>query len=108
MNGDDSVLLVVDGMNTDFYGASGVDGTGQPWEYLDGYVFRIDTVLAPSATFDIAEWTLSGINVLDGADEAGHIAVTTPGTHQVIPEPSTYAAIAGGLLLIGLFLRRRR
>jgi hypothetical protein len=66
-NGDDVYLLRKNGAVMDAIGEVGVDGTGQPWEYLDGWIKRenVSTASTPSATFNVADWTLSGINALD-------------------------------------------
>ena len=65
INGDDAIALYENGVIVDVFGVIGVDGTGEPWEHLDGWATRISG--GPSETFDLAEWTFSGINALDGA-----------------------------------------
>lgn len=66
-NGDDVYLLRKNGVVIDAIGEVGVDGTGKAWEYLDGWIKRINvsTSSTPSATFNMAEWSVSGINALD-------------------------------------------
>ncbi len=66
VNGDDRLGLFNGETLVDIFGADGVDGTNQPWEYLDGWAYR-NANATPSATFNAADWTFSGINVLDGA-----------------------------------------
>ena len=66
INGDDAIELFKNSSVIDVFGDINVDGTGQPWEYLDGWAFRKDCTGPDSITFDIANWTFSGINVLDG------------------------------------------
>jgi hypothetical protein len=67
-NGDDAYLLRKNGVVIDTIGKIGVDGTGQTWEYLDGWIKRknVSTASTPSVTFNQAEWTVSGKNALDG------------------------------------------
>ena len=66
-NGDDVVLLYANGSVSDAIGEVGVDGSGTAWEYLDGWAYRVDGN-GPSATFNVAEWTFSGANAVDGCD----------------------------------------
>ena len=76
INGDDSMELFCDGDVIDVYGVVGTDGTGEDWEYLDGWAYRNDASLCPSPTFDITEWTLSGTNALEG--ETSNATAATP------------------------------
>ena len=66
VNGDDAIELFENGVVIDTFGQPDVDGTGQPWEYLDGWAARVPGS-APSPVFDISQWTFSGPNALDGA-----------------------------------------
>lgn len=65
VNGDDAIELYQDGAVVDVIGEVGVDGTGMPWEYLDGWAYRVDAT-GPNPVFTISEWTFSGINATDG------------------------------------------
>jgi hypothetical protein len=62
-NGDDVYSLVYDHGTgwevVDVYGEIGVDGTGTAWEFALLSAERNLTITAPSATFDLAQWTLS-------------------------------------------------
>ena len=42
-------------MKIDVVGELGVDGTGKPWEYTDGWLYRNDTTQA-STTFNMSDW----------------------------------------------------
>jgi plastocyanin/DNA/RNA endonuclease YhcR with UshA esterase domain len=66
VNGDDVLGLFYQGTLVDVYGDLGVDGSGTPWEYLDGWAYRVDS-MGPNPVFTLSEWTLSGINALDGS-----------------------------------------
>jgi hypothetical protein len=58
-NGDD-VYELFDGTNVlDVFGVVGVDGTGQPWEYVDSIARRNGDVVRGTSTFDIAQWTIT-------------------------------------------------
>ncbi len=41
INGDDAVELFMNGSVVDVFGDINVDGTGQPWEHLDGWAYRV-------------------------------------------------------------------
>ncbi|EAQ04933.1 extracellular nuclease [Pseudooceanicola batsensis HTCC2597] len=65
INGDDAIELFENGTVIDLFGDIDTDGTGQPWEHLDGWAYRVSGSEA-SPVFDISEWTFSGPNALDG------------------------------------------
>lgn len=64
VNGDDAIELFLDGGVVDTFGDNSVDGSGQPWEYMDGWAYR-QAGSSGSGTFDLGEWTLSGANAVD-------------------------------------------
>lgn len=68
-NGDDAIelfLLVPDTTVVDVMGDIDVDGTGTPWEYLDGWTKRVTYTGPDGDTFVLGNWTFSGPNALDG------------------------------------------
>ncbi len=69
-NGDDAIELFLltgaDPVVVDVVGDINADGSGLPWEYLDGWVKRITLTGPDGSTFDIGSWTFSGPNALDG------------------------------------------
>jgi len=76
INGDDTIILFENNSIVDVFGEIGVDGTGRPWEHLDGWAYRNNDV-DPSSTFNASEWTFSGVNALD--DDASNVnATATP------------------------------
>ncbi len=119
-NGDDTMALRLNSVNVDVFGVVGVDGTGQPWEYLDTWFYRNNGTTA-TTTWSASDWSFagSGINALDvlGATGTNPPATGDPnsalhmplGTFDPVPEPSTYALLAlSGLALAGYAARRRR
>lgn len=75
INGDDAIELfdnVVDdgggvftGNVIDVFGDINVDGTGEPWEYLDGWAYRNDETGPDGTTFVIGSWSFSGVDAND-------------------------------------------
>ena len=65
-NGDDAIELFENGNVIDTFGEIDVDGTGQPWEYMDGWTYRINGTGPDGVAFDLNNWSFSGINALDG------------------------------------------
>ena len=76
INGDDAIELFHNGFVADVFGDIDVDGTGEPWEYLDGWAYRIDNSGADCSTFLLPNWSFSGANALDGETTNG--TATTP------------------------------
>ena len=65
INGDDALELFSGGVVIDTFGDINADGTGTPWDYLDGWAYRTSSTGPDGATFTIANWTFSGINAND-------------------------------------------
>ena len=87
INGDDAIELFRNGLIEDVFGDINIDGTGQPWEHLDGWAYRVDATGPDGGVFDLANWTFSGPNALDG--ETSNATAVTPfpiGTYVVVPQ----------------------
>ena len=76
INGDDAIELFLGTDVVDVFGTVGMSGTGQPWEYTDGWAYRVDETGQDGSTFVLANWSFSGINALDG--EATNATAMTP------------------------------
>ena len=115
INGDDTIALF-DSSETvvDLYGVIGVDGTGEDWEYTDGFAFRNPNILNSNSSFNISEWTFGGVNSLETGDDIEErdliLANTTPGTHnfnaEPVPEPLTILG-TGIALAFGVTMKRK-
>jgi len=76
INGDDAIELFEGDSVIDVFGDIDRDGTGEAWEYRDGWVYRREHVTSPSDTFSMDEWELSGVGALD--DESNNSLASNP------------------------------
>lgn len=65
INGDDAVELFHNGVVVDIFGDIDTDGTGEPWDHLDGWAYRVNNTGPDGDVFDLASWSFSGTNVFD-------------------------------------------
>ena len=56
-NGDDAIELFMSGNLIETFGNVNIDGTGEDWEYLDSWVYKVN-----------GEWTYGGVNCTDGSE----------------------------------------
>ncbi len=70
-NGDDAIELFENGQLIDVFGIQDVDGSGEAWEYSDGWAKRTDDAPSLSTTFNEADWTFSGVEGLNGDTNDG-------------------------------------
>ncbi|MCA0131548.1 T9SS type A sorting domain-containing protein [Winogradskyella alexanderae] len=66
INGDDAIELFENGQVIDVFGDINVDGTGEPWDYVDGWAYRNVGTGPDGSTFVLANWSFSGTGQLDG------------------------------------------
>ncbi|NRA12953.1 MAG: DNRLRE domain-containing protein, partial [Crocinitomicaceae bacterium] len=64
-NGDDAIELFYNSSVADIFGDINVDGTGEPWEHLDGWAYRNSSTGPDGSTFVLGSWSFSGVNALD-------------------------------------------
>ena len=88
INGDDAIELFKDGTVIDVFGDINVDGTGQAWEYADGWAYRNNSTGPDGSTFTIGNWTFSGPNSLDS--ETSNSTAANPVPIQTYTQASTY------------------
>lgn len=67
INGDDAIELYENGIVIDVFGDVNVDGSGEPWEYLDGWAYRKDGTGPDGDVFNVNNWNYSGVDALEGA-----------------------------------------
>ena len=78
VNGDDSIELYENGQIIDTFGDVNTDGTGQAWDYLDGWAYRNSATGPEGTTFTPTNWTYSGANALDGESENATATASFP------------------------------
>lgn len=89
VNGDDAIELFHNGAVIDVFGDINTDGSGEPWEYLDGWAYRNNNAMPNGGVFNISEWSFSGINVWDGATDNATSGFIFPlGTFMTTPPVS--------------------
>lgn len=95
INGDDAIELFMNGGVVDIFGDINVDGTGEPWEYLDGWAYRVDGTGPDGSTFVLANWTFSGINAFDDQTTNGTSPTPFPvGAYTYIASPDPMLTIS--------------
>ncbi len=67
INGDDAVELFNGNLIIDAFGYPNTSGTGQPWEYKDGWAYRLNGQRNNNGAFSEHNWKYSGIDLLEGA-----------------------------------------
>lgn len=92
-NGDDGIEIFKNGNLTEIFGDTLLDGTGEPWEYTDGWAHRIDGTGPDSATFVLANWEFSSLgNYVGTSDNAS------------APQPYPVAVMTGSTMSPALVL----
>ncbi len=76
INGDDAIELFKSGTVIDVFGEINTDGTGEVWEYTDGWAYRNANTGPDGDVFNASNWTYSGTNALDG--ETDNNTATNP------------------------------
>ncbi len=86
INGDDAIELFYEDEVIDIFGDIDTDGSGEDWEYLDGWAYRITDTGLDGDVFDISHWTFSGPNELDGETSNATAPIPVPvGTYTTAP-----------------------
>lgn len=98
INGDDAVELFMSGVVVDVFGDINLDGTGQPWEHLDGWAYRVDQTGPDGSLFVLENWYFSGPNALDGETTNATAAVPFPLGTYICPSTSAMDATTWGVM----------
>lgn len=97
VNGNDAIELFKNSVVVDLFGDINVDGTGQPWEYMDGWASRKDCEGPGGSVFVSANWNFSGINALDGEILNSTAATPIPaGTYSCGANPTCSDGVQNG------------
>jgi len=76
INGDDALELFCNSQVVDVFGDINMDGSGEAWDYLDGWAYRVSDSAPNVGSWDDAQFTYSGVNALDG--ETTNATAATP------------------------------
>jgi endonuclease I len=84
-NGNDGYFLYSGGDNTtgtliDSYGVQDVDGTNEPWEYLDSRAVRKYSDSIPSQTWQSDQWIIKSANTTDMSPDWHHKDISWTGS----------------------------
>ena len=68
-NGDDAIELFHNGVVIETFGDINVDGSGEPWEYMDSWAYKLGpTIGTPGPTsFSGFDWSFGVVNCTDGS-----------------------------------------
>ena len=102
--GNDAFRLVDEATKTTVIDIIG-DPTNSSNIFQDGWMYKNDGV-GNIVSYDSSSFTFSGNNALDNLSNAETLAAVPFGTY-VVPEPNTYALLAGVFALASVMLRRR-
>lgn len=87
INGDDAIELFYDSTKAfsgneivvDVFGEINTDGSGQEWEYTNGWAYRENGTRPDSTVFNIENWSFSGLDALNGETNNGSAQNPFPG-----------------------------
>ena len=92
-NGDDAIELFKNSNLIETFGDTLVDGTGEPWEYMDSWAYKLGpTVGTPGPTsFSGFDWSFGAVNCTDGSTTTQSSSCPYPLCGLAPPPPaSTY------------------
>jgi len=96
INGDDSIELYENGQIIDTFGDVNMDGSGEAWDYLDGWAYRNSDTEPEGTNFTVDNWSYSLIDAFD--NESLNETAATPfpiGTYSL----SSYTLILLQIIL---------
>jgi len=90
-NGDDAIELFFNGTVIETFGDINVDGTGEAWEYVDTWAYKLGpTVGTPGPTsFSGFDWSIGAINCTDGSTTTQSSSCPYPLCGLAPPPPAT-------------------
>jgi hypothetical protein len=78
VNGDDALVLYGAGTIIDTFGDVNTDGTGEAWDYLDGWAYRVNSTGPDGTNFVLSNWSFSGTNAVDNCTDNASCASVFP------------------------------
>src|SRR5690554_374729 len=100
-NGNDGIRIILTANSTviDQYGEDAVDGTGEVWEYLDGYAKRKNNT-GPDASFNPLNWDYFNGALDQLCNTTTYEVITNAGSYTFAADPTitTSASTVSGFL----------
>lgn len=105
VNGDDRLRIIENngGAVIDEFGEDGVDGSGELWEYVKGYVKRNNNT-GPDATFNMSNWTGYNGALIGQCGTTTYEVITDAGSYTMATGPTlsaTPTTVSGFLQFVG-------
>ena len=95
INGDDAIELFENGVVIDVHGDIDVDGTGQAWDSLDSWGYRVDDSGPDGSNFVLGNWSFGGTAELDGATNSESTSPFPIGTYSNTTASTSNNTITG-------------
>ncbi|MEM6964592.1 MAG: plastocyanin/azurin family copper-binding protein [Bacteroidota bacterium] len=100
VNGDDAIELFENGVVIDVFGDPSVDGSGEVWEYTDGWAYRKNMMMANGGNFNPDNWNYSGVDALQDDNFTTNAQFANPFpncTYSLVPPPNYSLATIGAV-----------
>ena len=93
-NGDDAIELFEQNQLLETFGSVNVDGSGEAWEYMDSWAYKID-----------GNWTYGGVNCSDNSETSTSSSCPYPICSSVFENPASQSiAILEGWSIISTYI----
>ena len=90
-NGDDAIELFENAIVIETFGDINVDGTGEPWEYMDSWAYKLGPTVGATGpnSFSGFDWSFGAVNCTDGSTTTQTSSCPYPLCGIAPPPPAT-------------------